>query len=73
MEICAPGTIAIEVYIDKRLCCECGTCIEMCSMGVFDLVDGTVIPVRMHLCCTCLKCTDFCPTHAINTRWTVRA
>ena len=34
--------------------------------------------VRMHLCCTCLcctclRCSDFCPTHAISTRWTLRA
>ena len=42
-------------------------------MGVFDVVNGTVTPVRGYLCCTCLKCSDFCPTHAINTRRTVRA
>jgi energy-converting hydrogenase B subunit K len=61
------------VYIERRLCSNCGICIEMCSMGVFGMVDGDVFPVRMHLCITCLQCADFCPTHAISTRWTVRA
>ncbi|HUK39085.1 MAG TPA: hypothetical protein VLV30_08235 [Methanomicrobiales archaeon] len=73
MEVSAPATIGIEVSIDKRLCCNCGTCIDRCSMGVFDLFEDGVCPAKMHLCCTCMKCSDFCPTHAISTRWTVRA
>jgi NAD-dependent dihydropyrimidine dehydrogenase PreA subunit len=73
LEIYAPGTLTIEVYIDKHWCCECGTCIGMCSMGVFDHLGKTFMPVRMHVCCTCLKCSDFCPTHAISTSWTLRA
>jgi hypothetical protein len=42
-------------------------------MGVFDIIGESVSPVRSYLCCTCLKFSDFCPTHAITTRWTVRA
>jgi NAD-dependent dihydropyrimidine dehydrogenase PreA subunit len=73
LEISAPTTIAIEVSIDRNLCCDYRICLEECSMGVFELVDNEVCPVKMHLCCSCLKCDDFCPTHAISTRWTVRA
>jgi len=73
LEISAPTTIAIEVYIDRNLCCDYRVCLEMCSMGVFGLVDKEVYPVKMHLCIQCLKCSDFCPAHAISTRWTVRA
>jgi NAD-dependent dihydropyrimidine dehydrogenase PreA subunit len=73
LQISAPATIAVEVYIDRQLCCDYRICLEMCSMGVFGVVDGVVYPVRMHLCITCLRCSDFCPAHAIGTRWTVRA
>jgi NAD-dependent dihydropyrimidine dehydrogenase PreA subunit len=73
VQISAPTTIAVEVHIDRQLCCDYRICVEMCSMGVFEVVDDVVCPVRMHLCITCLRCADFCPTHAISTRWTVRA
>jgi len=73
LEISAPATIAVEVYIERQLCCDCGICLEMCSMGVFELVGESIYPVKMHLCCMCSKCREFCPTSAISTRWTVRA
>ena len=73
MEISAPATIVVEVFIDRHLCCDFRNCLDMCSMGVFSLVDDVVCPVKMHLCITCLRCADFCPTHAISPRWTVRA
>jgi len=73
VEISAPATIAVDVTIDRQLCCDNRNCLEMCSMGVFGVVDGAVLPVKMHLCITCLECADFCPTHAITARWTMRA
>jgi hypothetical protein len=42
VEISAPATIAVEVFIDRHLCCDYRNCLDMCSMGVFGLVDDVV-------------------------------
>jgi len=73
MEISAPTTILIEVYVDPGRCNNCGICITMCSMGVFANNGDGIYPERSQLCCSCFKCNEFCPRHAISTRWIVRA
>lgn len=73
MEISLPTTVLFEVYIDPHRCRMSGVCIDMCSMGVFAWVDGTVYPLNSHLCCSCFQCSEFCPHHAISARWILRA
>lgn len=74
MEITPSPTLLMEVYIDRIFCNGCGTCEEMCSMGVFQVNHHThkAEAIRPHLCIGCFKCREFCPTQAIAPRWIMR-
>lgn len=73
MEICPPTTVLLEVYLDPATCCRTRVCIDMCSMGVFVVDNDRVYPLNSQVCIGCFRCNDFCPSHAIHTRWIVRA
>ncbi len=73
MEISMPTTVQIEVYIDPDRCGNSCICIDLCSMGVFGILDGRTYPVNSQVCCSCFRCNEFCPHHAISTRWILRA
>jgi len=68
-----PISLQIEVYIDHAICKVCGTCIDLCSMGVFVWDNGRVYPHKSDICIGCFKCSDFCPFNAIFPRWVLRA
>ncbi|MFA5296183.1 MAG: 4Fe-4S dicluster domain-containing protein [Methanoregulaceae archaeon] len=62
----------MEVYVDRIFCNGCGTCVDLCSMGVFQMAGKWAEPFRQHLCVACFRCRDFCPTKAIAPRWIMR-
>jgi NAD-dependent dihydropyrimidine dehydrogenase PreA subunit len=72
MEISPSPTILMEVYIDRIFCNGCGKCVDLCSMGVFKIVNKKAEAARAQVCIGCFKCRDFCPTHAIAPRWVMR-
>jgi NAD-dependent dihydropyrimidine dehydrogenase PreA subunit len=68
-----PISLFIEIYVDPFMCTGCGTCVDQCSMGVFEMQEKIAEPVRGNSCIGCFQCKNFCPTGAIQTRWVMRA
>jgi adenylylsulfate reductase, subunit B len=56
--------------IDRRSCVGCGTCAELCPMGVFSGTEGDGVPVARHEeeCWHCNACVTDCPENALTLR-----
>ena len=52
--------------INKDKCVNCGTCVEVCPMGVFEMQDGEVKVVKPEECIGCRACEAQCPQSAIE-------
>ena len=55
--------------VDKTLCRSCGTCLEVCGLGIPDrIVDqsGSYAWINPLLCLDCGTCTAHCPSGAIQ-------
>jgi NAD-dependent dihydropyrimidine dehydrogenase PreA subunit len=53
--------------INKDICDNCGTCIDFCSNGVFELDDIETKVVAPYNCVVgCSSCQSQCPNHAIT-------
>jgi Fe-S-cluster-containing hydrogenase component 2 len=57
---------ARDVAIDVPLCVQCGNCVRLCPMGVFDMVAGNIRVARPEKCIACDLCTKNCPVNAIT-------
>ena len=57
-----PISLFIEIYVDPFVCTGCGTCVDQCSMGVFEMQKMIAEPVRGDSCIGCFLCKNFCPT-----------
>ena len=52
--------------IDKSKCSNCGTCVEICPMDVFAMVDGDVKVMKPEERIGCRACETQCPEKAIT-------
>ena len=52
--------------IDLEKCTVCGDCVDLCSTGSVELVQGRVVIVRPQDCNYCTECEEFCPSGAIR-------
>lgn len=52
--------------INKKKCKECGTCIEVCPVGVFAKEKGVVVVKNPSDCIGCRACEAQCPQGAIK-------
>lgn len=51
---------------DRSRCINCGHCLQFCLFGVYERIDGRVIPVRPDNCkLGCPACARVCPKGAI--------
>lgn len=64
-----------EVVVDSEGCKECGYCIEVCGMGVFDPASKfnkkgyrPVVPTRTGRCVGCMLCFYACPDFSIEVK-----
>ncbi len=62
-----------RMEIDKRLCCYCGTCVNICPQGAIELVDTGEVEIDKTRCvqCPCIRwpcglCIKICPMGAIE-------
>lgn len=54
------------VTVDKNKCDGEGTCVDVCPMNVYDLIEGKSQPTRAADCIACMACVNSCPTQAIT-------
>ncbi|MEM3056041.1 MAG: 4Fe-4S binding protein [Candidatus Bathyarchaeia archaeon] len=62
-----------NVTVDLDKCQGCGTCVDVCPMNVYDLIEmpeyggeKKAKPTRMEDCIVCLSCVNSCPNQAIT-------
>lgn len=60
------------VIVDWKRCSGKGTCVDICSVGVFELQEIKeypetlkAVPVKMQECILCMKCISNCIERAI--------
>ena len=57
------------VEIDLDLCKASNECVNICPMGVYEIIDGVVDASNIGECIECGACKDVCPTKAILRHW----
>ena len=51
--------------VDKEKCKGCEECIEVCSVGIFEMKDGKSVPAHPEECVGCESCVEVCKENAI--------
>jgi NAD-dependent dihydropyrimidine dehydrogenase PreA subunit len=51
--------------VDLNLCTACGTCVDECPNGCWD-VEASAVMARPADCTECGVCVDACPNEAIT-------
>ena len=57
------------VEINIELCTGSSECINICPVGVYELVDSKVNAENIGECIGCGACQDVCPKKAILNHW----
>jgi NAD-dependent dihydropyrimidine dehydrogenase PreA subunit len=56
-----------EPTIDPEKCTNCGNCLDFCSNGVFEQIDGLLTVVKPLNCVVgCSACQKICPSGALR-------
>ena len=56
----------VEIKIDLDRCTGCGTCADVCPVGVFEVKEGKSAAVNANECLICMACETQCPENAIK-------
>ena len=56
----------VEVKVDHEKCTGCGTCVDVCPVGVFEIQNEKSVPVNVDECLACRACETQCPENAIE-------
>ena len=60
----------VQVKVDLEKCSGCGTCVDVCPVEVFEMVDvgeeQKSSPVNESECIVCRSCEVSCPEGAIE-------
>jgi len=56
----------VEIKVDVDTCDGCGTCVDVCPTGVFEVKDGKSKPANVDECLVCRVCEVQCPNKAIE-------
>jgi len=56
----------VKIEIDHDVCAGHGECVDICPMGVYELVDNKAVPSNIEECIECCACVSACPVEAIE-------
>jgi NAD-dependent dihydropyrimidine dehydrogenase PreA subunit len=56
----------IKIVVDNHKCTGCGTCVDTCPVGVYEVKDGKSVPVKPDECLVCRACEVQCPEASIQ-------
>ncbi len=59
-------SLGIEIQIDHDKCEGCEQCVQVCPVGVFEMVEGKSTAPNIDQCIQCCACVNACPTNAIT-------
>jgi len=55
-----------RILVDNEKCTGCGTCVDVCPVGVFEINNEKSVPVKTDECLVCRACEVQCPQSAIQ-------
>ena len=56
----------VEVKVDNDKCDGCGTCVDICPVEVFEIVEEKSTVKNPDECLACMACEVQCPNVAIE-------
>ena len=56
----------VEVKVNKDKCDGCGTCVDVCPVEVFEIVEEKSTVKNPNECLACRACEVQCPNSAIE-------
>jgi len=56
----------VKIVVSNDKCTGCGTCVDTCPVGVFEVKDGKSVPTKPEECLVCRACEVQCPENAIQ-------
>jgi len=56
----------VKIVVDSNECTGCGTCVDTCPVGVYEMKDKKPVPVKPDECLVCRACEVQCPEGAIQ-------
>ena len=58
--------MAFKVVVDGEKCKGCEECIEVCTVNVFEMKEGKLVPENVKECLGCGSCVEVCKEKAIT-------
>jgi NAD-dependent dihydropyrimidine dehydrogenase PreA subunit len=56
----------VKIVVDNHKCTGCGTCVDTCPVGVYEVKDGKSAAAKPDECLVCRACEVQCPEAAIQ-------
>jgi NAD-dependent dihydropyrimidine dehydrogenase PreA subunit len=56
----------VKIVVENDKCTGCGTCVDTCPVGVYEIKDGKSVPAKPEECLLCRACEAQCPQNAIQ-------
>ncbi|MDH5482511.1 MAG: 4Fe-4S binding protein [Candidatus Bathyarchaeota archaeon] len=56
----------VKILVDNHKCTGCGTCVDNCPVGIYEIKEGKSVPVNSEDCLVCRACEAQCPESAIQ-------